>query len=132
VEAYKNRNKFITSLLEGTVKVSANNQQIILKPNERATLSDGKLIRSKIEDDSYYSWTSGIINFNNITFEALMKEFEKVYGIEIVINNSAIKNNLCLGKFRRIDGLEYALKVLQVDIPFTYQRDFEKHIIYIN
>ena len=132
VEAYKNRNKFITSLLEVTVKVSANNQQIILKPNERATLSDGKLIRSKIEDDSYYSWTSGIINFNNITFEALMKEFEKVYGIEIVINNSAIKNNLCLGKFRRIDGLEYALKVLQVDIPFTYQRDFEKHIIYIN
>ena len=113
MEAYKNRNKFITSLLEGTVKVSANNQQIILKPNERATLSDGKLIRSKIEDDSYYSWTSGIINFNNITFEALMKEFEKVYGIEIVINNSAIKNNLCLGKFRRIDGLEYALKVLQ-------------------
>lgn len=132
VEAYRDKNRFVTSLLEGIVKVSANNQQMTLKPNERATLFGDKLIRSKIEDSSYYSWTSGIINFNNITFEALMQEFEKIYGIEIVINNTAIKNSLCLGKFRRIDGLEYALKVLQVDIPFTYQRDFEKHIIYIN
>ncbi|WP_455585023.1 FecR family protein [Bacteroides sp.] len=132
VEAYKNKNIFMTSLLEGSVKVETDTEQLILQSNERATVIHDKLIKSKIEDNSYYRWTDGIISFNNITFGSLMTEFEKIYGVKIIIHNSAIENSLCLGKFRRIDGLEYALKVLQVDMPFTYKRDFEKQIIYIN
>ena len=132
VEAYKNKDTFVTSLLEDYVKVNTGNEQLVLQPNEKASVIHGKLIKSKIEENSYYRWTDGIISFNNITFGALMKEFEKIYGIKIVIRNSDVKNNYCLGKFRRIDGLEYALKVLQVDVPFTYERDFENHIIYIN
>ena len=72
------------------------------------------------------------IEFNNIRFEDLMGEFEKIYGVRIVINNADLKDNLCLGKFRRIDGLDYALQVLQVDIPFEFQHDFETKTFYIN
>ncbi len=132
VEAYKAKNQFETSLIEGKVEVSAGNERVVLNPNEKALLVGGKLEKAPLHDHSCYSWTGGIIEFNNICFEDLMHEFEKIYGVRIVINNSGLKDNRCLGKFRRIDGLDYALQVLQVDIPFEYEHDFESKTFYIN
>ena len=159
VEAYKEKDQFETSLIEGKVEVIAGDERVILNPNEKVLLVNGKLekeslydsscysflnpnekvllVNGKLEkeslyDSSCYSWTSGIIEFNNIRFEDLMGEFEKIYGVRIVINNADLKDNLCLGKFRRIDGLDYALQVLQVDIPFEFQHDFETKTFYIN
>ena len=61
-----------------------------------------------------------------------MSEFEKIYGVRIIIENPELEDNFCLGKFRRIDGLVYALRVLQVDIPFEFRQDFETQTFYIN
>lgn len=132
VEAYKEKDQFETSLIEGKVEVIAGDERVILNPNEKVLLVNGKLEKESLYDSSCYSWTSGIIEFNNIRFEDLMGEFEKIYGVRIVINNADLKDNLCLGKFRRIDGLDYALQVLQVDIPFEFQHDFETKTFYIN
>ena len=132
VEAYKEKEQFETSLIEGKVEVIAGDERVILNPNEKVLLVNGKLEKESLYDSSCYSWTSGIIEFNNIRFEDLMGEFEKIYGVRIVINNADLKDNLCLGKFRRIDGLDYALQVLQVDIPFEFQHDFETKTFYIN
>ncbi len=132
VEAYKEKDQFETSLIEGKVEVIVGDERVILNPNEKALLVNGKLEKESLYDSSCYSWTSGIIEFNNIRFEDLMGEFEKIYGVRIVINNADLKDNLCLGKFRRIDGLDYALQVLQVDIPFEFQHDFETKTFYIN
>ncbi|HIX27668.1 MAG TPA: FecR domain-containing protein [Candidatus Barnesiella excrementigallinarum] len=132
VEAYKEKDQFETSLIEGKVEVIVGDERVILNPNEKVLLVNGKLEKESLYDSSCYSWTSGIIEFNNIRFEDLMGEFEKIYGVRIVINNADLKDNLCLGKFRRIDGLDYALQVLQVDIPFEFQHDFETKTFYIN
>ena len=60
-----------------------------------------------------------------------MKEFEKYYGINIHITNKQVQKYLYTGKFRQTDGVDYALRVLQKDIRFSYQRDDDKNIIYI-
>ena len=36
------------------------------------------------------------------------------------------------GKFRQADGIDYALRVLQRDIHFKYERANDEEIIYIN
>ena len=132
VEAYNDKDLFETSLLVGKVEVTTASDKLVLNPNEKAVLVGGKLKRETLDDESSYSWTSGIIDFNNIRFDDLMKEFEKIYGVHIIIRNPQIKDNRCLGKFRRIDGLDYALQVLQVDIDFEYSHDFETQTFYIN
>jgi hypothetical protein len=38
---------------------------------------------------------------------------------------------LCTGKFRLSDGVDYALKVLQKDVRFDYQREDNNPVIYI-
>ena len=61
-----------------------------------------------------------------------MEDFEKYYGIRIIINNKKVLKYSYNGKFRQADGIDYALRVLQRDIHFKYERANDEEIIYIN
>ena len=60
-----------------------------------------------------------------------MVEFEKCYGFRILIKNKLVEDFECSGKFRQSDGIDYALRVLQNNIHFTFTRDDDSTIIYI-
>ncbi|BEG99184.1 FecR family protein [Bacteroides sedimenti] len=135
VEAYPGQTEFETALMQGKVEVTSRlipDQKIILAPDQKAFLKDGKLQVSEVEDVNRYRWKEGLICFKNKSILNIMKEFEKYYGIKIVINNKNILKYLYTGKFRQSDGVDYALRVLQNDIYFKYEKDNEKEVIYIN
>ncbi|WP_229058588.1 MULTISPECIES: FecR family protein [Parabacteroides] len=134
VESYSDTGKFETTLMEGCVKISSltdKDESLMLTPNNKAYLYKGKLRVMPVDDYNPYRWREGLICFKNETFASIMKEFEKYYGINIHITNKQVQQYLYTGKFRQTDGVDYALRVLQKDIRFSYQRDDDKHIIYI-
>lgn len=134
VDAYADSNIFETSLLEGSVRVTPINdssRSIILKPNTKAYLEDGKLKIAQIEDFDTYRWREGLLCFKNASFNTIMHAFEKYYGTRFEINNDQINSYKYNGKFRLADGVDYALRVLQKDIRFSYTRDDEQQIVYI-
>ncbi|MFV0419981.1 MAG: FecR family protein [Dysgonomonas sp.] len=134
VMAYSDNSSFETVLMEGKVKVESmkdSTQKVILTPNSKVYLKDGLLQAVHVDDFSAYAWKDGLISFKNESFGDIMKSFEKVYDIRIVIRNPKIANLIYTGKFRVIDGVDYALRVLQRDVKFRYERDTEKHIVYI-
>ena len=58
-------------------------------------------------------------------------DFEKYYGVRIEIRNQEIRNVVLSGKFRIAEGLDYALSVLQAEIPFHYYRNKATSTLYI-
>ena len=134
VESYSESESFETALMEGSVKISSltdANESLMLTPYNKAYLYEGKLRVMPVDDCNSYRWREGLICFKNETFASIMKEFEKYYGINIHITNLQVQKYLYTGKFRQTDGVDYALRVLQKDIKFAYERDDDKHIIYI-
>lgn len=134
VEAYSDKEEFETTLMSGSVRVvSASNplDRLTLTPDNKAYLENGRLKTAKVDDYNPYRWKEGLICFRNETFRNIMKDFEKYYGIRIEIENRQVLKYFYTGKFRQSDGVDYALRVLQKDIRFTYRRDDENHIIYI-
>lgn len=134
VEAYSDREEFETTLMSGSVRVvSAANplDRLVLAPDSKAYLEDGKLKSAKVDDYNLYRWKEGLICFRGETFLRIMKDFEKYYGITIEVKNREVLKYFYTGKFRQSDGVDYALRVLQKDIRFTYQRDDENRIISI-
>lgn len=131
VESYSDDSTFATALMEGAVKITAGNYQCQLQPNQMAYLKDGEIKVAPIEDYNPYRWREGIISFKDATFPYIIHKFEKYYGVEIRIENKAVMNYRCTGKFRHSDGVRYALRVLQKDVDFQFVRDEENHIIYI-
>ena len=134
VNAYSETGEFETTLMSGSVKVASasdSTQKITLKPNNKVFLQDGKLHVTAVDDYNPYRWKEGLICFKNETFTSIMKDFEKYYGLTIQVKNKNVFKYVFTGKFRQTDGIDYALRVLQKDIKFTYQRDDENQIIYI-
>lgn len=131
IEAYSEDNTFVTALMEGSVKVTRGKMQYMLHPNQLAYLKNGKMNIAPIEDSNLYRWREGLICFRDESFANIVKKFEKYYGVEIRIENSAAASYRCTGKFRQSDGVLYALKVLQKDVNFKFNRDENSHIIYI-
>lgn len=131
IEAYPYDNSFITSLMDGSVKIKRNNRYFVLEPNQLAHLKDGQLYVEPIIDYNIYRWKEGLICFTEESFTNILKKFEKYYDIKIVNKLQGMHNIFYTGKFRQTDGILYALRVLQKDIRFTFTRDEENRTIYI-
>lgn len=134
VDAYADRDEFETTLMSGSVQVvSAANPLDVqtLAPGSKAYLEEGRLKVAPVEDYNPYRWKEGLICFRNETFRNIMKDFEKYYGMSIHVENKQVLKYFYTGKFRQADGIDYALRVLQKDIRFTYHRDDENHTLFI-
>lgn len=134
VNAYPGTERFETTLMHGSVKVSLKTdslQTVILKPEHKLSLEKGRLVMTKVEDYNPYRWKEGLICFSDESFPNIMKDFEKYYGVKIVIENKSVLQSSFTGKFRQSDGIDYALRILQKNINFQYEKDNEEQIIYI-
>ena len=105
---------------------------LMLKPDSKACLQkDGRLKVIPVDDYNPYRWKEGLICFRNESFLSIMNDLEKYFGVSIVVENKNVLKYYFTGKFRQADGIDYALRVLQRDIRFKYERDDENQIIYI-
>lgn len=132
VEAYPGLSDFETALLEGGVKVSAlqaPDKELHLQPGQRAYWEDGQLKVARLEHLEDYRWREGLICFRNETFEGILRQFRKSFGIRIRIHNDEVRKYTYTGKFRQADGVDYALRVLQRDIRFRYEKNDETETI---
>ena len=135
VEGYSDKDDFEVALMEGSVMVASKlgaGDTLVLTPDNKAILQkNGKLTVTPVDDYNPYRWKEGLICFKTESFLSIMDDLEKYFGINIVVENKSVLKYNFTGKFRQVDGIDYALRVLQRDIRFTYERDDENRIIYI-
>jgi ferric-dicitrate binding protein FerR (iron transport regulator) len=137
VEAYSSDSKFVASLMHGSVQVKLPGDPsggLLLQPGRKAVWQEGDSLLhvETIDDYAVYRWVEGLICFKDAPLPAIMKEFEKYYGVRIDIRNRRVLKYSYTGKFRHTDGIDYALRVLQKDVGFKYVRDDESQTISID
>ncbi|AVM57890.1 iron dicitrate transport regulator FecR [Bacteroides heparinolyticus] len=131
VNAYEHTDDFEISLIEGSVKVLTANDNMILSPNHKAVLQNKKLHCRNIEDTDAFRWRDGLFCFKDLPFDEVLKLFETYYDVSFVKENEKIPNIRMNGKFRLVDGVDYALRVLQKEVRFSFSRDHESNVIYL-
>lgn len=124
---------FSTALFEGQVQVTSRlfaGERVILSPDNMVRLEDGHLAVSRIADRDDYLWTEGIINLTGVSFEELMRRFEKAFGVKIVLERVP-DFHIGQGKIRQSVGIDNALRMLQQFARFTYTHDEQNNTIII-
>lgn len=134
VEAYSDKSKFETTLYTGKVKLYnfKTTVPVFLLPGQTAYLSGHVLKVSTDTRKSRHGWKDGLIYIENESFEEIMAILEKYFSVRIVIKNKKVYQLGYEGKIRISDGIDHALRVLQKDYPFDYERDEESNVIFIN
>ncbi len=134
VIAEEKKGRFSTALFEGCVSIRnrSNEERIILNPDMVANLENGRLQTKALAGRDEYLWTEGIMSFGTNSFEEIIEKLEKHYGVTVVMRREDYPEvRYERLKIRISEGVEHALKVLQLASDFSYEYDPENSTITI-
>lgn len=83
VNAYDNERTMKTTLLQGSVKVTANGNNVVLKPGQQAQSAASIKVLNNIDTDKIMAWKNGLFNFEGAKLEEVMNQLERWYDIEV-------------------------------------------------
>lgn len=101
----------------GKVKVTIDNQSVIISKGERVDYSNNTLIPSVNTDKNYLSWKTGKLRFQNAKLQQVFDDLNRHYNCNIIIeNNSNLLNYNYTGAFDNV-SLEETLQTIELSIP---------------
>jgi len=114
VNAYPEESTVRTSLLEGSVSISAFGQQVVLKPGQQGILSQGqlKVLKIGLEDD-VIAWKNGYFNFNGENITTIMNKISRWYDVEIDYNKDFVDQGY-VGTISRFENVSKVLRMLEL------------------
>jgi transmembrane sensor len=134
VFAYSTAKENRVDLLRGSIQLEdkkLGSRTLMMKPNESVTLLNNTITLGNIADYDYFRWTDGLICFNNESVTTIIKKLELYYDTHIIVKRTNFLNERYSGKFFVKDGIEQVLKVLQIELKFSYTKNEDKNLITI-
>ena len=109
VKAYPDENYVSTALVEGSLMFSGNNEERIIKPNEKIIFDKKtrKMTQNKLADiSSEIDWKKGRFVFRNESLEELEPKLERWFDVDIVFADERVRHRKFTGTLERESILE--------------------------
>jgi transmembrane sensor len=132
VNAYPHNRETISTLTEGSVRVSSKGKEQLLKPGQESVLYKGGILSVRKADlDISLAWRYGLIKFRNTDLRSILDQAARWYDIDVEYRNNAGGEHFT-GGISRAAPLSVLLKVLEInDVRFkvTEQNGRRKLIV---
>lgn len=85
VNAYEDEQAFVTTLLEGSIKIAAENNlgDKLLKPGQQAVIRQSITV-SNANVDAAVAWTNDLFYFTDLPLKDMMRKLARWYDVEVV------------------------------------------------
>lgn len=114
VNAYADEPTIQTTLLEGSIKLSAHNNQVLLKPGQQAILATNKEFHiNEVNPNDAIAWKNGYFLFKNEGIESVMRTIARWYDVDVSYQGDVMKQRLG-GTVSRYENLEDLLKTIEL------------------
>jgi len=122
INAYSNEGSINTTLLEGSVKVTGNINQALLKPGQQARIKDHIDIYDDVDINQVMAWKNGLFDFEGLSIIEIMRQLERWYDIDVEFENGVKDNIKFTGGISKRVTLNQLLEALEVlDIHFQLE-----------
>lgn len=112
INAYDNEKSLDAALLQGSVAVSKGGERVVLKPAQKAIVTTSINVQELSDPATVIAWKDGVFDFSNVDFEAVMRQLERWYDIEVVYNGAVPEKNIH-GKMHRDVQLSDIIFILE-------------------
>lgn len=131
VNAYPDNNNVTTTLLEGSVQMSNNNQATMLVPGERgvSTTSGGSISVSRADIQQAIAWKNGYFMFHDLSIVEVMKQVSRWYDVDIEYKDEDVKNKEFGGIISRYKSITELLDNMQLTGSAHYKIEGRRVII---
>ncbi|MBV4358892.1 FecR family protein [Pinibacter aurantiacus] len=110
INAYDDESEIATTLLIGAVMVSVGSRSQRLQPGQQAQSKGEELLLQKnIDTEAVVAWKEGYFNFQDMRLQAVMRQLERWYGIEVAYEG-AVHNIAFYGKLSKDLTLQETLE----------------------
>lgn len=113
VNAYGDERAITTTLLEGSVKVSAGKKQKVIKPGEQAQNDGSNIHVAEVNVDNIVDWKDGDFFLNRVNFKIAMRKIARWYDVEFVYDASVPDELESGGWISRKNNLSAVLKSIE-------------------
>ena len=122
VRAFDDEPIIETTLVEGSVELSAKGNTILIKPGEQVSISKetGALNIKDTDINTFMSWKTGKYVFRDYPFEEILKVLEKGFDTDIQVKNDQLKKRLYTMRFDKGESLEKIIDLIRIEGKFNY------------
>ncbi|MCA0395771.1 MAG: FecR domain-containing protein [Bacteroidetes bacterium] len=119
VNAYQEEASLKVTLLEGGVKVSKNQQTVLLAPGQQAQVSDHINIDKSADTEQVMAWKNGYFSFKGADIYTAMRQMSRWYDVDVQFNDNITE--LFYGDISRDKNISSVLKMLETtgSVRFT-------------
>ncbi len=135
VSAYQTDEQIVTTLVEGKVNVSVeqNHQMksVVLRPEEQLVneLESNELKVYEVDTYTYTSWKDGRFVFRNETLEHMMTQLARWYQVDVIFKSEESKQLRFSGDFERYSELNDFLKLMAAETSVTVDLNEEDQLL---
>lgn len=115
-----------TTLLEGSVNIKSDTQEVPLAPGQQANISTTQQLKKiRVDPSLFTAWKNGDFSFHNTHLKDVMNQISRWYNIDIVYDKES--SNLRLnGIVSRSKHLDTVLEVLEMTGKVKFQLETNK------
>ena len=85
VSAYDDEKSLDVTLLEGSVKVSNGDENVLIAPGQQAALQDSRLtIHNNVDIEEVMAWKNGLFSYKGADVETIMRQVSRWYNVNVV------------------------------------------------
>ncbi|WP_289023991.1 FecR family protein [uncultured Salegentibacter sp.] len=130
VTAYENDQKTKALLVSGKVSAvpTLSEESVILRPNQLAEITGGKMKVSNVNPDKYLAWIDGNIIFINDSFEVIKNKLERKFNV-VIDNRYVALNDIKISGSFETESIDQVLQTFQKYKAFNYKKIENKIII---
>ncbi|RXK80837.1 FecR family protein [Filimonas effusa] len=101
INAYLNEPAHVTTLINGKIKLVKGERNVVMHPGEQAIANNktpaGLTLLKGVDTAGAVAWTKGLFNFKGITIEALGRQIERWYNINVEVDAESSLHEIKLG-----------------------------------
>jgi transmembrane sensor len=83
INAYDDEPDLRTTLLEGSVRITKNNNTAILKPGEQSIVNDNTVTVKEADTEAAVAWKNGYFEFKKADIKTVMRQLSRWYDVDI-------------------------------------------------
>ncbi len=130
VKAYGNEKLMKTTLVEGSIKITAGNFSHLLKPGQQAILTKGELkVLDNVDIEEQVAWKNGLFLFKDTSIEDVMSQVASWYDLNVIFEGKIPEKYLTGKVSRSVNASEFMNLLKYAGVKFKIK---EKNIIITN
>ncbi|SKB36801.1 FecR family protein [Sphingobacterium nematocida] len=126
VKSYKEDVKSYTTLVEGSVRVRTDNEELMLIPGEQGVVQNNSLNKIPVDVSTVLAWKEGSFVFNSERLDEILKQVGRWYDVDFIIEDNKLKGERFEVMVPRFGRLEELLDLLRKTGKIKFKYDDRK------